>query len=49
MTLSIMKRLLTIILILALILPAAALADIPDISGLSYVELHSGKPSFNFE
>ncbi|MBO7708983.1 MAG: hypothetical protein J6S83_00840 [Lachnospiraceae bacterium] len=34
-----MKKMLTIILILTLILPAAALADIPDISGLSYVEL----------
>ena len=34
-----MKRLITIILILAMILPAAALADLPDISGLSYDEL----------
>lgn len=34
-----MKRLITIILILALILPAAALADIPDISGLTFEEL----------
>lgn len=34
-----MKKLITIILILALILPAAALADLPDISGLSFDEL----------
>ena len=34
-----MKKLITIILILALILPAAALADIPDISDLSFDEL----------
>ena len=34
-----MKKLITVILILALILPAAALADIPDISNLSFDEL----------
>ena len=34
-----MKKLLSIILAVALILPAAALADLPDISGLSYDEL----------
>ena len=34
-----MKRLITILLILALLLPAAALADLPDISGLSFEEL----------
>lgn len=34
-----MKKLLTIILILALLLPAAALADLPDISGLTKEEL----------
>ena len=34
-----MKKLITIILILALAVPAAALADLPDISGLSEEEL----------
>ena len=34
-----MKKLITVILILALIIPAAALADLPDISGLSNEEL----------
>ena len=34
-----MKKLITIILILALLLPSAASADIPDISGLSFEEL----------
>ena len=34
-----MKKLITVILILALVLPAAALADLPDISGLSSDEL----------
>ena len=34
-----MKKLITVILILALLLPAAALADLPDISGLSPDEL----------
>jgi len=34
-----MKKLITIILILAMILPAAALADIPDISNLTVDEL----------
>ena len=34
-----MKKLITIILILALALPALALADLPDISGLSFEEL----------
>ena len=34
-----MKRLLTAILILAMLLPAAALSDLPDISWLSYEEL----------
>lgn len=34
-----MKKLITIILILALLLPAAALADLPDISGLTLDEL----------
>lgn len=34
-----MKKLITVILILALLLPAAALAEIPDISGLSSDEL----------
>ena len=34
-----MKKLITIVLILALAVPALALADLPDISGLSYNEL----------
>ena len=34
-----MKKLITIILILALFLPAAALADLPDISALTEAEL----------
>lgn len=34
-----MKKLITIALILALLLPAAALSDLPDISGLSFDEL----------
>lgn len=34
-----MKKLITLLLILALLLPAAALADLPDISGLSADEL----------
>lgn len=42
-----MKKLLTVILILAMILPAAALADLPDISGLSYDELVQLKEQIN--
>ena len=42
-----MKKLLTIILILALAVPAAALADLPDISNLSYDELVQLKDSIN--
>ena len=42
-----MKKLLTIILILALAVPAAALADLPDISNLSYDELIQLKDSIN--
>lgn len=34
-----MKKLLAVVLIIALFLPASVLADIPDISGLSYDEL----------
>ena len=34
-----MKKLIAMILILAMLLPAAALADLPDISGLSFDEL----------
>ena len=34
-----MKKLITVFLILALLIPAATLAEIPDISGLSYDEL----------
>ena len=42
-----MKKLLTIILILALVVPAAAFADLPDISNLSYDELIQLKDSIN--
>ena len=42
-----MKKLITIVLILALLLPAAALADLPDISGLSYDELVQLKDQIN--
>ena len=34
-----MKKLITIILVLAILIPAAAVADLPDISGLTYEEL----------
>lgn len=34
-----MKKLITLLLIAALLLPAAALADLPDISGLTHNEL----------
>ena len=34
-----MKKLIAIILVLAVIMPAAALADLPDISGLTFDEL----------
>lgn len=42
-----MKKLITIILLLALIAPAGALADLPDISGLSYDELVQLKNQIN--
>lgn len=42
-----MKKLLTIILILTLAVPAAAFADLPDISNLSYDELVQLKDSIN--
>lgn len=42
-----MKKLLTIILILAMLLPVAALADLPDLSGLSYDELIQLKNQIN--
>ena len=42
-----MKKLITIVLAVALILPAAALADLPDISGLSYDELVELKNQIN--
>ena len=42
-----MKKLITIILILALALPALALADLPDISGLSFEELTQLKKKLN--
>ena len=42
-----MKKLIAIILTLALIMPAASLADLPDISGLSYDELVQLKDQIN--
>ena len=42
-----MKKLITVILLLALLLPAAALAELPDISGLSYDELVQLKDQIN--
>ena len=42
-----MKKLLTVVLILALALPALALADLPDISGLSFDELVQLKEQIN--
>ena len=42
-----MRKLITIILAVALILPAAAMADLPDISGLSYDELVQLKNQIN--
>lgn len=42
-----MKKLITVIMILALLLPAAALADLPDISNLSYNELVQLKDQIN--
>ena len=42
-----MKKLITVLLILALLLPAAALADLPDISNLSYDELVQLKDKIN--
>ena len=42
-----MKKLITIVLILTMILPAAALADLPDISDLSFDELVQLKDQIN--
>lgn len=42
-----MKKLITVILILALALPVASFADLPDISGLSYDELVQLKDKIN--
>ena len=42
-----MKKLITLLLILALALPALALADLPDLSGLSYDELVELKDKIN--
>lgn len=42
-----MKKLIAITLILSLLLPAAALSDLPDISGLSYDELVQLKDQIN--
>ena len=42
-----MKKIITVVLILSLLLPAAALADLPDISGLSYEELLSLRDEVN--
>lgn len=42
-----MRKLITLLLIAALLLPALALADLPDISGLSYDELVQLKDQIN--
>ena len=42
-----MRKLITLLLIAALLLPALALADLPDISGLSYDELVQLKEQIN--
>lgn len=42
-----MKKLIIVALVLALLLPAAALSDLPDISGLSYDELVQLKDQIN--
>jgi hypothetical protein len=42
-----MRKLITMLLIAALLLPALALADLPDISGLSYDELVQLKDKIN--
>ena len=42
-----MKKLITLLLILAMLLPAAVLADLPDISGLSFDELVQLKEQIN--
>ena len=42
-----MRKLIAIVLILAVLLPAAAFADLPDISGLSYDELVQLKNMIN--
>lgn len=42
-----MKKLIIVALVLALLLPAAALSDLPDISGLSYDELVQLKEQIN--
>ena len=42
-----MKKLITAILILAMLLPAAALADVPDISNLTFDELVQLKDKIN--
>ena len=42
-----MKKLITLLLIAALLLPAAALADLPDISNLSFEELVQLKDQIN--
>ena len=42
-----MKKLIAIILILSMLLPAAALADLPDISSLTYDELVKLKDQIN--
>lgn len=42
-----MKKLITILLILSIIIPTLAFADIPDISGLSYDELIQLKNQIN--
>lgn len=43
-----MKKLITMLLILALALPVLALADLPDLSGLTYDELVQLRDKINF-
>ena len=42
-----MKKLITVILLLALVLPVVSLADLPDISNLTYDELVQLKDQIN--
>lgn len=42
-----MRKLFTVVLVMSMLLPAAALADLPDISGLSFDELVQLKDQLN--